>query len=134
MKRRSKSALGVLLALVLIAAAHAQTGHPAKGSWLGYWGPDDSNQHRIRLLLDWQNREITGVINPGRNQVPIEKAELDVSDWTLTIQAEMPTGNGSTEHYVVTGQLKNLGSWSNRVYEGTYTLGNEHGSFKATRN
>ncbi len=124
----------VVIGLAASAIAFAQTGHPAKGSWLGYWGPSADERNRIRLLLDWEDREITGLINPGRNAVPIDRAELDVSDWTLTLEADMPVEGGGTERYIVVGQLKNLGSWTNRVYEGTYTLGSESGSFRVALN
>jgi hypothetical protein len=126
--------LCALTGLVFAGLAAAQTGHPAKGSWLGYYGPSEADQTRIRLLLDWEDRTITGVINPGRNAVPIESADLDVSTWTLRIEAEMPAPSGRSEHLVMTGQLENLGSWTNRVYAGTYRLGEETGEFRVSRN
>lgn len=134
MKSAKSIALSILIAFGAAAAATAQVGHPAKGSWLGYWGPSDEDRTRIRMLLDWENREITGVINPGRNAIPIDKATLDVETWTLTLEADMPADGGGTERYVVTGQLKNLGSWTNRVYEGTYRLGDETGDFLVSLN
>jgi len=119
----------LLLATVLAAAAGAQTGHPAKGSWLGYWGPGESDQRRMRLLLDWHDRTVTGTINPGRNGVPVDKTSIDYDTWTLTIEADMPAEGGDVRHFVATGKLENLGSWTNRRYSGTYTLGNETGTF-----
>ena len=108
--------------------ATAQVGHPAKGSWTGYYGPNDSDQNRFRLLLNWTDQEITGVINPGRRAISLDKVELDYSTWMLTLEAEMPV-DGGTAHFVVTGKLENLGSWTNRLYSGTYTLGSESGEF-----
>ena len=128
---------GLILALagVLAAApASSQVGHPVKGSWSGYWGPSDSDRNRILLVLDWEDRAITGTINPGRNAVPIDRAEIDYATWTLTIEAQMPTAAGSTAPYVVTGQLENLGSWRNRRYSGTYRHGDESGLFIVTLN
>jgi hypothetical protein len=112
----------------------AQVGHPAKGSWLGYYGPSEDEQSRLRLLLDWEDREIVGTINPGRNGVPIDRAGLDVSTWTLTIEADMPVEGGATQRFVATGRLENLGSWTNRTYSGTYVLGNERGEFRVVLN
>jgi len=134
MKTRLLSALSGFVCIALSTLALAQVGHPAKGSWLGYWGPSEADQTRIRLLLAWENREITGVINPGRNAVPINRAELDESTWTLTIEADMPVEGGNTERYVLTGQLQNLGSWINRAYVGSYRLGNESGDFMMALN
>ncbi len=126
--------LGFLATASLAAAAVAQVGHPAKGSWSGYWGTSDASKRRILLLLDWRDRQITGVINPGPNQVPIEKAELDVATWTLRLEAEMPTGSGSRKTLVTTGRLTNLGSWTTRAYSGTYVFGDETGRFTVTLN
>ena len=123
-----------LLAAGFAAAAAAQVGHPAKGSWLGYYGPSDDDQERLRLLLDWENREIIGTINPGRNGIPIERAELDVDSWTLTIEADMPVDGGGSARFVATGRLENLGSWTNRTYSGTYVHGNERGEFRVVLN
>lgn len=119
-----------MLATLFVAfGALAQTGHPAKGSWLGYWGPDESDQRRFRLLLDWENRSLGGTINPGRNGIEIDSASINYENWTMTLEADMPTENGGTERLVAVGVLENLGSWTNRRYSGTYTLGAESGSF-----
>ncbi len=117
---------GIFLSLALPATA--QLGHPAKGSWTGFYGPNDSDQNRFRLLLNWADQEITGVINPGRKAISLDKVELDYSTWTMTLEAEMPV-DGGIAHFVVTGKLENLGSWTNRLYSGTYTLGSASGEF-----
>jgi hypothetical protein len=134
MKVRTFGPLAVAAALVFALPAASQTGHPAKGSWSGYWGPSDDERRRILLLLDWANNEITGTINPGRNAVQVEQAELDPSTWTLTVEADMPVDNGGTARYVATGKLENLGSWTNRQYSGTYRLGDESGTFLLSLN
>ncbi len=126
---------GVCL-LVFVAAAPlwAQLGHPAKGSWSGYWGPSESEQRRVLLLIEWTGNELTGLINPGRNGVAIDRAELDASTWTLTIEADMPVEDGGTARYVATGTIENLGSWTSRRYSGTYRHGDETGTFLVTIN
>jgi hypothetical protein len=107
----------------LAAPAFSQVGHPVKGSWSGYWGPTQAERNRILLVLDWQNNEITGTINPGPKAVEVAKADLDLSTWTLTIEADMPLESGVTERYVATG-AENLGSWTNRRYSApTLTAG-----------
>jgi hypothetical protein len=124
--------LSLMLAAMLVTLpALSQVGHPAKGSWSGYWGPGASDQRRMLLLLDWEDNKVTGTINPGRNGVAIERSKLDPANWTLTIEAEMPpqSDSGRAAHFVATGKLENLGSWSNRRYSGTYQLGDETGTF-----
>jgi hypothetical protein len=131
---RRTGVLGLLVAAALAVAAVAQVGHPAKGSWSGYWGTSDASKRRILLLLDWRDRQITGVINPGPSQIPIDKAELDVDTWTLRLEAQMPTARGGKAPFVTTGQLTNLGSWTTRTYAGTYVFGDETGRFTVTLN
>jgi hypothetical protein len=128
-------AVGLLVvAMAAAGPAHSQVGHPVKGSWSGYWGPSPDDRTRMLLVLDWENNEIVGTINPGPNAVPLERAELDLSTWTLTIEASMPVKSGGTARYVATGRLENLGSWINRRYSGTYQLGREDGTFSLTLN
>ena len=127
----------LVLSLLLGAAAlpaFSQVGHPAKGSWLGYWGPNEAERRRILLALDWKDRQVVGTINPGPNAVPIDRVGIDYDTWTMTIEADMPVANGRTARYVATGKLENLGSWVNRRYSGTYRLGDETGSFILTLN
>jgi hypothetical protein len=126
--------IGLLATAGLATAALGQVGHPAKGSWSGYWGTSDASKRRILLLLDWRDRAITGVINPGPNEIPIDKADLDVATWTLRLEAKMPRESGGTAPFVATGQLTNLGSWTTRTYSGTYVFGDESGRFTVTLN
>ncbi len=126
--------LGLIVATALATVAMAQVGHPVKGSWSGYWGTSDAAKRRILLVLDWRDQKITGVINPGPNQVPIDKAALDVATWTLRLEAQMPTSSGGKAPFVATGDLTNLGSWTTRTYAGTYVFGDETGRFTVTLN
>jgi len=116
-------------ALGLSATLAAQTGHPAKGSWSGQLTPASAEATRIRLLIDDHNGELSGAINPGRNGIEMKSVVLDASTWGLKISATMPEGE-----LVLDGKLNNLGSWTNRKYTGTYTLGSTKGTFDITLN
>jgi len=120
--------LTFLVAIGLSATLLAQTGHPAKGSWSGYLN-ESNDRTRTRLLIESWNGELSGTVNPGRNGVAFSSAELDAASWTLTIKAPMPDGE-----LVMTGTLSNLGSWTNRKYIGTYTMGSKKGEFEFTLN
>jgi hypothetical protein len=132
--RNAIIAIGCLLTTLAVGTALAQAGHPVKGSWSGYWGPSEAQKRRILMVLDWQNNEIVGTINPGPNAVKIDTATLDVATWTLRLEAQMPTATGKTARYVTTGKIENLGSWNNRRYSGTYEFGAEHGTFAVALN
>jgi len=114
--------------LGLSATMLAQTVHPAKGSWSGNL-ISGSDTTLIRLLIDDHNGELMGDVNPGRNAVEMSSVSLDADSWTLTIRAPMPEGE-----LVLTGTLSNLGSWTNRKYQGTYSMGNTRGDFDITLN
>lgn len=134
-----KRKLGVSLVAAAVAAllggsAIAQAGHPLKGSWSGDWGPTPDHRNRVLLLLDWDGNEITGVINPGRNGVPLTSATLDPSDWTVRLEAQAPDRNGNMLQYVIEGKVENLGSWTNRRLSGTWRHGDESGDFMVTLN
>lgn len=120
----------LLTCLGIVAPVYSQTGHPAKGSWSGDMIPLNSNDtERLRLLINAWNGELSGSVNPGRRGVEMSSVELNADTWTLTIKANMPDGPLMLE-----GKLSNLGSWTNRKYEGVYTLGDERGTFNLTLN
>ena len=118
-----------IAALGLSATLMAQTGHPAKGSWSGNLTPASGAPARIRLLIDDNNGNLSGAVNPGRNAVEMSSVVLDPKTWGMTIKAKMPEGE-----LVLTGTLSNLGSWTNRKYIGTYTQGSQKGNFEITLN
>jgi hypothetical protein len=121
----------ILLSAFLLVSlpSMSQVGHPAKGSWSGSMGPNAADSSRIRLLINAEDGALSGVINPGRRGVDATSVELNSSNWTLTVRANMPDGE-----LVLMGKLENLGSWTNRKYMGTYTLGNERGTFSINLN
>lgn len=122
----------ILACLLLAGTAAAQVGHPAKGSWLGYWGPDQKTQHRMVLALDWRNRQVVGQVNPGPAAAQVTRADIDYATWTMTVEATLPDAAGRGQKWVGTGKIENLGSWTNRVYSGTYVHGAQKGNFKLT--
>src|SRR5436189_6054764 len=66
-----------LLSILLAAPALAQEGHPAKGTWVGYWGPT-ATENRLVIVMDYDGKTLTGAVNPGANAIPIKLARLDI--------------------------------------------------------
>lgn len=114
-----------ILGLGLSTATMAQTGHPAKGSWSGDLTPASGAPIHMRLLLNAKNGDLSGTVNPGKTGVDMSKVTLDAATWTMTIAAPLKEGA-----LTLTGTLSNLGSWTNRRYAGTYTLGTQKGKFE----
>ena len=128
---RAASLLVVFLTFGVAAAA--QFGHPLKGSWSGDWGPTKDTRNRILLELNWDGKTVTGTINPGPNAVPLQKASLDPSNWTVRFEAETRDRSGQAIRYVIEGKLENLGSYK-RVMTGTWSQGSVKGDFRLVRN
>src|SRR6188508_1263232 len=61
---------------VIAGVALAQEGHPIKGSWLGDFGPNKTTRTQVFLVMDWDGKAISGMINPGTDNIPIKNAML----------------------------------------------------------
>src|ERR671919_205547 len=118
--------LAILIALP--AAAAAQYGHPLKGSWSG---ERVARTQQVRLLvnLDWDGKEVTGVINPGPNAATIRKVAVDSSKpsaWIVRLEAERKDASGKVVPIVIDGTLENIGAYR-RFMTGTWSEGGATG-------
>jgi len=118
--------------LIITVAALAQEGHPLKGTWLGDWGPSKDDRTQVTIVLDWDGKNISGVINPGPGSTLIQKAALEPKGWLVHFEADAKDRTGKTVHYVVDGHIENLGTY-NRSIVGTWTHDNVKADFKVTR-
>ena len=129
-----------LFAVALVAAltsaaftgALAQEGHPLKGSWLGTWASNAALGDNILMILDWDGKAITGMINPGTDNIPIAKASLDPKGWMVTLEADAKDKSGATVHYVIQGHIENL-ELPTRSIVGTWSSPGGKGAFEASR-
>jgi hypothetical protein len=124
-----------LLSCALLAApALAQEGHPAKGTWVGYWGPNGT-ENRLVIVMDYDGKNISGAVNPGSNAVPIKLARLDITPGTppakpgdipgepafkLHIEAETKDAKGNSTTIVADGTLRDV-ALPGRVMVGSWT-------------
>jgi hypothetical protein len=125
----------LIVFMTLPLNATAQYGHPLKGSWSG---ERMAGAQSIRLLvnLDWDGKEVTGVINPGPNATPIRKVAVDSSKpsaWVVHLEAERKDTSGKVVAIIIDGTLENIGAYR-RFITGTWTEGGTKGNFKLTRN
>lgn len=103
--------------------ARAQEGHPLTGTWSGDWGPAGAPRTRVTLVIGWEGNELSGVINPGPNAIPVRRIALDPGTWQVRLEAES---------IVADGRLDDLGSYRRRL-AGTWTQGATSGTFRLTR-
>ncbi len=137
--------------LLCAASAPAQEGHPAKGTWLGNWGPTATVQSRIVVVIDHDGKTMSGVLNPGPNAVPLKGARLDITPgkpspgkglppilpiFKVYFEADAKDAKGNPVAIVAEGTMHNV-ALANRWVTGTWTQtsgGNTAKSeFKITR-
>jgi hypothetical protein len=125
----------LLLALstsVTTLPAAAQEGHPLKGSWLGTWAGNTSHSPDVVLVLNWDGKAITGIINPGTDNIAIKNATLDPDGWVVHLEADAKDSSGRALTYVIDGKIENL-HVPNRGITGTWKNQKESGAFKVNR-
>jgi hypothetical protein len=118
--------------LILGGPVFAQEGHPVRGSWLGVWGLSADHINDVIVIMDWDGEKITGIINPGTDNVEIQNARLNPEGWVLTFEADMPQEGGGTLHYEVEGHIENL-AFPDRTITGTWKNDRASGPFEITR-
>lgn len=121
-----------VLGLLAAGSVAAQEGHPLKGSWIGEWESNDAHGESVLLVLDWDGESVTGVINPGTDDIEITSASLDPSDWSVRIRARAESGDGEAMSYVIEGHIENL-ELPNRTIVGTWRRDDGRGAFEVQR-
>ncbi|MEX2367705.1 MAG: hypothetical protein WD601_13975 [Pseudohongiellaceae bacterium] len=122
--------LSTLFVLILCfqGPALAQEGFPLDGTWRGEWGRPGGDMTLVVMVMQWDGSSINGIINPGRNSVPIDNATLDATDWRVHIEAV----SGEGEPFVIDATLENIGSYT-RTITGTWTMAGTEYAFQMTR-
>jgi hypothetical protein len=122
----------VAVALGWFGAGSTQEGHPLKGSWLGEWAGNSIHGDNILLILDWDGKAITGMINPGTDNIPLKAASLDPNGWVVKLEADGKDKDGGAVRYVIEGKIENL-ELPNRSINGTWSSNKGRGAFTASR-
>ncbi|HEY7671842.1 MAG TPA: hypothetical protein VIC71_06475 [Gammaproteobacteria bacterium] len=133
--RLGGAALTVCAAFLAIAPGQStlgQEGHPLKGSWLGTWAGNAVHGDNVLVVLDWNGASITGIINPGTDNIAITKATLEPEGWVVTLEADAKDRAGAAIHYVIEGKIENL-ELPNRSVIGTWRSERGQGAFEMSR-
>ena len=113
-------------------SAFAQEGHPLTGTWSGDWGPNATQRNHLTFVMNWDGKNISGTINPGDNAITIGSVFLDVTNWTIRIEADAKDPSGSPAHIAAEGKLDDIGSYHRKI-TGTWRQGTAKGDFRITR-
>jgi hypothetical protein len=125
--------------VVLGFAVAAQEGHPLAGTWYGDYGTA-GQKNDLTVIMKWDGKSVTGTINPGAKATPIRSVVMNI-----TPGKPAPEGRGSTEGtppifhvrieadgMIFEGDILNPVAGNRRI-TGTWTRGNEKGSFQLRR-
>ena len=121
---------GVLLLVALVA--FAQEGHPLSGTWTGDWSATPATRTHLTLVMTWDGKTISGLLNPGPDAAKVQAISLDVATWTVHIEADAKDAKGAAVHISAEGKLEDLGS-IHRSLKGTWQQGAAKGEFRLTR-
>ncbi len=122
--------VALTIATLLIPIAMAQEGHPLKGSWIGVWEGNETHGENVVVILDWDGERISGVINPGTDNIEIDEATLDPDDWSVHLEANAQTDAGRSIRYVIDGTIQELelpsrsiiGTWRSQEGRGAFDI------------
>jgi len=130
----TKWSLVPLTALVMTLAVPiaAQEGFPLKGSWIGVWEGNTALGNDVLMVINWDGKTIGGMINPGTDNIKIEKATLDPAGWKVHIEGDAKDKAGKPLHLVIDGAIQQL-ELPNRAVVGTWTAGTSKGKFEIHR-
>jgi hypothetical protein len=120
----------------LLLAIPAQEGHPLTGTWHGEWGPSSTHRNDITLVLEWDGKTITGLVNPGPQSIRLSRVTLEPSSdpkgWKVRFEADAMGRDGKPVRFVADGQIENLTS-IRRSIVGTWSHDAVKGDFKVIR-
>jgi hypothetical protein len=117
---------------MLTGLTFAQEGHPLVGTWSGDWGPTPTHRNQVTIVMNWDGKNVGGIINPGPDVIPMKVVTLDSTKWTVHIEADAKDQSGNPVRFIVDGKLDNILSYK-RTLTGTWSHGNVKGDFKVTR-
>jgi hypothetical protein len=132
MRSRAFCLFGVLACMAIVVTGLAQEGHPLAGTWHGNWGADAATRHDLTVFMDWDGKAVTGLVNPGFDQSPLQNAKLNPKDWTVHFEIDSRDSSGEPVHCAVDGKIDKLGS-DRRTLTGTWNCGTVKADFKLTR-
>jgi hypothetical protein len=122
--------------LALFLMFFAQEGHPLTGTWHGEWGPTATHRNDVTLVLEWDGKNISGLINPGPESLKLSKATIEPSfdpkAWKVHFEVDAKDREGKPVRFVIDGTIENLTS-IRRSIVGTWNHGNQKGDFKIIR-
>lgn len=133
MRARTFRLVCLLAGFAIAMPALTQEGHPLVGSWRGDWGPSADHRNHVVIDLQWDGKNVTGIINPGPEAIPLKTASFDPKNWTVRLEVETRDRKGNTLRYVVEGRFENYGSLYHQQIVGVWSHDSRKGDFKISK-
>lgn len=108
----------------------AQEGHPLTGTWIGDYGFPGGPRTHVTVVMNWDGKKVTGMVNPGPDAVPLDDISIDYATWSVRIQVQNAAAGGTP--IIAEGKLEDLAS-PHRSIRGTFRQGTQTGDFRLTR-
>src|SRR5580692_611461 len=125
--------LSLMLALsAAFALVWAQEGHPLVGSWHGTWGLNVKERNDLTVIMLWDGKTITGLMNPGADGSKLQNASLEPDGWKVHFEGDLKDRSGAKLHVIADGKIENVTNLR-RVIAGTWMQGSAKGDFRITR-
>ena len=121
--------LRVIACLAFASLVLAQEGHPLVGTWHGTWGPTAAQRNDVTIVMEYDGKTITGLLNPGPDGVRFDKVTLEPTMWAVHFEA-MP--KGAKAPIVIDATLQDVTN-RHRSLVGTWAQGSTKGDFKMSR-
>jgi len=106
------------LLMLLAGTAAAQEGFPLDGTWRGETTAKDGSHRTIVLVMQWDGKQVSGTMNPGRGGADFTGGKLNADGWKFTLAFK--DGQGANVRFE--GAISNLGKY-NRALSGKWTEG-----------
>ena len=127
---RTRTRLLAIVCFACVALARAQEGHPLVGTWHGTWGPTATELHDVTIVLEFDGKSVSGMLNPGPDSIRFDSVTLDAGNWSVHFEATPQRTNAgritidATIHDVTNRRRSLVGMW---------TQGSVKNDFKVTR-
>ena len=138
-----KSRMLVFVVAVAISAGivptAAQEAHPLAGTWYGDYSAG-SQKTDLTVIMKWDGKIVSGLINPGPNSRPLTSVVLDITPGKPAPQGQQSTTGipptfkvrFDADGMTFEGTLRNPVA-GNRQLAGTWKRGAQSGSFQIRR-
>lgn len=133
--------LALIVCICVAMPVLAQYGHPLKGTFTGdFWLQKGKETHvTIEFTYDGTKDIVAGTLNPGPEGIvlqkltvtppPLDKVAEAMKPWAVHFEADAKDETGKPVHYVVEGNLENIGAF-NKHLGGTWIVNGQKGEFK----